>query len=251
MSIAELGLLTIILLELTCFFAWFLKGFSGFGPALIFIPVVAYLLNPHLALAGSAFLDTLVGAVMLFLFSYSKSDWILIAKISGFMSAGIVVGGYIVSLLPVNTILIIIALLVLVVGLSLVITSKSAPVGIKLTHPLLLIFGSFFSGIGGGVAGIAGPLIIMVVKPHMDKSSFRRIMVAVFLIGGIVRLITYSSVEIWTKDVLTLSLLTAPAIIVGLTIGYFSHFSVNETWFSRIIGLILLGISAKILIGQF
>ncbi|MCK5126145.1 MAG: sulfite exporter TauE/SafE family protein [candidate division Zixibacteria bacterium] len=247
MTFPELGLSVIIVLELTCLIAYFLKGFSGFGPALIFIPVVAYLIGPRLALTSSAFLDFIVGVIMLMTFKYSKSDWQLIAKISLFMTGGIIIGGYLVSLMSVNLILIVIAVLVFCVGLSLILLKQTVPNGINIKHPKLLWLGSFIGGIGGGLAGIAGPFIIMMIRPHMDKSSFRRILVAVFLVGGLVRLVVYSSVNMWSQDVLTLSLITAPAIAIGLTIGYFSHFSVNETWFSRIIGLLLLAISIRIL----
>lgn len=251
MIISELGLTLIILLELTCLFAYFLKGFSGFGPALVFIPVVAYLLDPKLALAGSAFLDFLVGIVMLMTFKYSRTDWILIAKICSMMVVGIILGGLVVSIMPVNAILLVIAILVLLVGISMLIFSRTVPTGIKIKHSSLIYIGSFFSGIGGGIAGIAGPFIIMVTKPHMDKSSFRRILTAVFVVGGLVRLIVYSSVDIFTRDVFTLSLLTAPAIAVGLAVGYFFHATVNEVRFNRIVGLILIAISARILWAQF
>ncbi|MEZ5358139.1 MAG: sulfite exporter TauE/SafE family protein [Candidatus Zixiibacteriota bacterium] len=251
MVLSELALWTIILLELTCLFAYFLKGFSGFGPALVFIPVVAYLLDPKLALASSAFLDFLVGIAMLLTFKYSKTDWLLIAKICSMMVVGIVLGGLIVSMMPVNTILLVIAILVLLVGLNMLIFSRTAPTGVKIKHPVLLYFMSFLSGLAGGIAGIAGPFIIMVLKPNMDKSSFRRILTAVFVVGGFVRLIVYSSVEIFSKAVFTFSLLTAPAIIIGLLIGYYYHRTVNETWFSRIVGFILIAISARILWSQW
>lgn len=251
MVISELGLWTILLLEATCLFAYFLKGFSGFGPALIFIPVVAFLIDPKLALASSAFLDFLVGVAMLLTFKYSRDDWKLIARICSMMVLGIIIGGLIVSAMQVNTILLVIASMVLLVGINMLIFSRSVPTGINIKHPMLLYIGSFFSGIGGGVAGIAGPFIIMVIKPNMDKSSFRRILTAVFVVGGLVRLIVYSSVDIFSADVFTFSLLVAPAIIIGLIIGYYFHFSVNETWFSRIVGLILIVISARIFWGQF
>ncbi len=251
MVISELNLFFIVVLELTCLIAYFLKGFSGFGPALLFIPVVAYLIDPKLALTSSAFLDLIVGIIMLITFKYAKSDWILIAKICSCMTVGIVIGGYLVSLMSVQLILIVIAVLVFFVGLSLILFKQSIPSGINIKHPKLLWLGSFVGGIGGGIAGIAGPFIIMMIRPHMDKSSFRRILTAVFVAGGLVRLVVYSSVNMWSQDVLTISLLTAPAIVAGLAIGYFSHFTVNETWFSRIIGVMLLVISIRILVNQF
>lgn len=246
----NLSLTTLIFLETACFAAYFLKGFSGFGPALIFIPVVALLFNPHLALSASALADLVVGAGMLLTFRYRREEIILIGKTSLGMAVGIFLGGYLTGILSGETIIIFIGVIVLAIGLGLLIFRQMVPEGIEMKNPRLLYAGAVAGGITGSVTGITGPFIIMATRRYMDKGTFRRFLVGVFLVGGFLRLVVYASVGIWTSDVLRLILVSSPGIILGLLAGYLFHRSINELWFNRLIGLVLVALAARLLLGQ-
>jgi len=54
------------------FLAYFLKGFSGFGPALILIPMLSVTIDPETAITAAAFFDAIAG-IILFIHVRKKS----------------------------------------------------------------------------------------------------------------------------------------------------------------------------------
>jgi len=62
--------------------AYFIKGFSGFGPALILIPVIAIFYDPHTALLMSGMVlpptSNLPGTYLFYLMRISKKTSIVI-----------------------------------------------------------------------------------------------------------------------------------------------------------------------------
>jgi len=246
MTINELTFLIIIILEISFFIAYFLKGFSGFGPALIVVPTVAFILNPALALGSSAFVDIIVGLGLLLSLKYQKSDIAIIIRISVLMFIGTLIGGSLAGVVSPDIILVLIAVVIFGFGMNILIFKQQTPAGIELKKPWLLWAGSILGGFTGGLVGICGPFVVMACKAQMDKDSFRRILVAVFFAEGIFRLIVYMAVDIWTADVFRLALIVSPAIIFGLAAGYFSHLNVSEKLFGIIIGLLLILISMRI-----
>jgi len=80
--------------------AFFLKGLTGFGPAMVFVPAVGLLLGPRISLVASAFIDLLVGLGMLLAIRYEKEDWRFILTMSGFMLLGTMVGSSLAGYAP-------------------------------------------------------------------------------------------------------------------------------------------------------
>lgn len=245
----EWGWVAIAVLEISCFVAYFLKGFSGFGPALIFIPTVALLFEPRLALAASAFIDLIVGIVLIFTLHYSRSDWPVIGQIVGWMAVGTVAGAMLAGTLSSGVILILIAIVVLGFGSMLIIYRMPIPEKLTITHRKRMWLGSIIGGFTTGLVGIGGPFIVMATRSQMDKNSFRRILVAVALFENIIRLGAYRAVGIWQMEALQLAALVGPAVIVGIIVGAYTHGMVDERRFNIIIGCILLVISARIFWG--
>jgi uncharacterized membrane protein YfcA len=229
-----------------CLPAYFLKGLSGFGPALLFVPAVGLLFGPRISLVASAFVDTFVGLGMLISLKYEPGDWQLILKMVGFMAIGSVVGSSLAGHVPPNIVLGLIGLVVIICGASFIIYDLPLPPAIIQGKFLKLWAACITGGLAGGLVGISGPLVIPALRPIMDKSRFRRVLVAFFLCEGFLRLAVYGVVGMWNVEVVKVAVVACPAIIVGLLIGYRAHLHVSERKFNVVIGIVLVLIALRI-----
>jgi uncharacterized membrane protein YfcA len=229
-----------------CLPAYFLKGLSGFGPGLLFVPTVGLLFGPRTALVSSAFIDSFVGLGMLLSLRYHREDKSLILKMVGFMAMGSVVGSSLAGYVSAAIVLGLIGLFVVVCGVSFIIYDLPLPPRFLQSKILKLWFVCLLGGVTGGLVGISGPLIIPVLRPMMDKSRFRRVLVAFFLCEGVLRLIIYRIVGMWNMDVYKIAVVASPAMIVGLLIGYKAHVTISERRFNVVVGVVLVLIALRI-----
>lgn len=234
-----------VIYELSIFIAYFLKGFSGFGPALVFIPITACFYSPQTALVASAFIDIIVGICMLPTFEYSRNDIKKIARVSLFMGMGSIIGASMVGWLSDNVLIDLICIFVCIFGLNMIMLKQPLPNRLEPKEPAALWFFSMLGGWTGSLVGISGPLIVVGAKKNLNKSDFRKIMVAVFVVEGAIKLMAYHILVAWPEDVFYVSVAAAPMIILGIWTGYKLHGKISEQHFTRAIGLILVLISVN------
>ena len=71
----------LILAGLAVFTAYFIKGFSGFGPALVLIPSLTLLFNAETAISASTYFD-IIGGIILFISVRKSIDWKFVIPIT-------------------------------------------------------------------------------------------------------------------------------------------------------------------------
>jgi uncharacterized protein len=223
--------------------AYFLKGFSGFGPALIFMPVASVVYSPQLALATSAVVDIVVGVGFLFALHYGAEEKRLVARMTAYVAAGAVVGASLAGVLPTDVLLALIALVVFVLGVRLwLATGRQVAAGLVARRSTAIA--CIAGGMSGGLTGISGPFVVAGAA-QLDKGAFRRILVAVFLVESIVKTVVYGVTGIPLGEVLTLSLAIAPFILVGLALGATAHFRVSQRRFFQVTGAVLIALALE------
>jgi len=210
------------------------------------VPTVGLLFGPRIALVSSAFVDSFVGLGMLLSLRYTREDWPLIGKMVAFMAMGSVVGSSLAGFVPAPAVLGLIGLFVAVSGVSFVVFDRPLPPGWLRSRVLKLWSVCLLGGLTGGLVGISGPLIIPVLRPMMDRSRFRRVLVAFFLCEGVLRLIIYRLVGMWSGEVVRIAAVAGPAVIVGLLLGYRAHVNITERRFNVVVGVVLILIALRI-----
>jgi uncharacterized membrane protein YfcA len=243
----SLALGDIILFWLACLLAYSLKGFSGFGSALVFIPVAALVFDPRTAIAASPFIDLFVGLAMLVTLRYDRRDLAPMLRLVVGLCVGSVIGAGFAGVLNPRLLLALIGVAVLALGLHLAVIRPAAPRGPRRRPGPALWLGGFAGGLSGGLVGIPGPPVIAAARRVMDKGAFRRSLAAVFLVEGVVRLAVYAVNGVWTPQVPQVALLACPAVLVGLIVGYRSHVSVGERSFNLAIGGVLTLLGLRVL----
>lgn len=213
---------------------------------MVFVPTVSLVLGPRVALVASAFIDILVGLGMLLAIHYERGDWRFILTLAGFMILGTLVGSSLAGYAPAQIVLGLIGLFILFAGANFVLHDLPLPPGFFKSRFFKPWLGGVLGGFTGGLVGISGPFVVAVTRPLMDKTRFRRMMVAVLFIGGAMRLFVYGIVGMWSVEVVKLIVVACPAVLIGLIVGFRTHVTVTERKFNLVVGIVLVLIALRI-----
>ncbi len=228
--------ITIILI----FTAYFVKGFSGFGPALILIPLLSLIIPPVEAIVLTTVFDLIAG--ILLLLSIRKTVlWKQVAMILPAFFFGAFLGARSIPILPVTMLKKTVALLVLFF-IVLILWQSTRPLkpSLKLGHWYGRTIVSFLAGFGGGLAGISGPLLVIYFKLQYAKSIFRNLLIAVFVFGAAWRLFLYRSVGLTVRFAPWQWMLFIATLLVAIAFGSLVQIRIDEQKFDRFVALILL-----------
>ena len=230
-----------ILLSMALIFtAYFVKGFTGFGPALILIPTLSLIYDPHGAILLTTFFDLIAGLILLFTVRKQVQWKIVFTVLSGFLP-GAYLGARLMTSLPVSLLKKTLAVFVLFfIFLILLQSSKAEQRTSNNKKPLLQFLISFFAGFGGGLVGISGPLLVIYFKLTYPKHFFRTQLIAVFAFGAAWRLFLYRSLGLTIELPLSDLGLYLFTLLLALGAGSYIQVRINEQKFDRLVALILL-----------
>src|SRR5262245_4921036 len=228
--------------------AYAARGASGFGAAaampLLGLVIPLKVLIPAWTLIGIA------AGVALFGSDRHRVAWTEMAKLVPGCLVGIAVGLYIFTLLDSATLTKALGVLVLLYGAwSLWGTFRPAP---KWTPPArtAAAVGGFGGGIVGTVVGTMGSTFFAVYFDaiRLAKEQFRATMTAILLTLAVVRGIGYWAVGEYSREVLVLTAVLFPTMLIGIFIGNRFHHGMSELTFRRMVSGALMASGLALLI---
>lgn len=191
------------------------RGFSGFGSALIYIPLVSAVYEPRIAAATLLLID-FAGSTPFSLPELPRCNWREVLPITLAAAAAIPVGS--LALILVDPIALRWAISAMVIVLLLILASGWRYRG-KPTMPAMALVGAS-SGLGSGAVQIAGPpVIIFWLGGQHDAATVRANLMVFFMAMNVVAGITYVAQGLIPREVVVLSLLLGPAFLVAMWIG--------------------------------
>ena len=191
------------------------RGFSGFGSALIYIPLISAVYEPRIAAATLLLID-FAGSTPFSLPELPRCNWREVGPITLAAAAAIPVGT--LALILVDPVVLRWVISVMVGVLLLVLASGWRYRG-KPTLPVMALVGAS-SGLGSGAVQIAGPpVIIFWLGGKHDAVTVRANLMVFFLAMNVVACVTYVVQGLITRDVLVLSLCLGPAFLIAMWVG--------------------------------
>jgi uncharacterized membrane protein YfcA len=226
-------------LLVTLFIAGLARGFSGFGAALIFIPLGSALAGPGVASPLLLVIDT-VAAASLLPGAIRKAD----KKDVGAMSLGalLTVPLGAAALIYVDATIVRWAISVTAILFLFFLISGWRFKG----EPTLLIavLVGAIAGVFSGAAQLGGPPVVAYwLGGKGNIATVRANIVLYFAISSIFTAVTYVFASLLTRQVFLLALISAPFYAVGLMLGARSFGLASERTF-RLTSYILIGIAA-------
>lgn len=228
---------------LTICFAAFVQGISGFGFALVAMPILAGLTSIYVA-APLVALTTLTNNTFMCLYyrrSFSKA--IVIKMLCGSV-LGIPLGLLALQYLPVSFMLMALGLTIV----SYAAYTLLAPVTPVLKSQKWLYSSGFLSGILIGSFNMPGPPAILYGNnQRWPQEKFKSNLTGFFWINGLLVTIGHGVQHRLTSDVFHQYLITIPGLVIGLITGIALSNALNPLTFRRIILGVLMIVGARLL----
>jgi len=253
------SLAVIAICSIICFVAATIVGFSGFGFALIAVPILTLFLDIQfvvpLVLFLAFFSVLVLSANKLHFFKDSKTIITFIAILAG-MILGITKGAQLLASSDTAILKKILGIVVILFALHILSRTREKRIPKQLRGHGFLINAcvaplvGILSGLGGGLFGTSGPpLVIYIDHFAEDKSAFRAQLLILFVLHDIFRTYVYIREGLLNVEVLKFALWLLPAVCLGLFLGSKMHFQVSEKTFGRAIAAMLL-VSGLLLIAR-
>jgi hypothetical protein len=191
------------------------RGFSGFGSALIYMPLIAAVYDPRIAAVTLLLVDFSCSSPFA-MAELRRCTWAELIPISIAMAVAVPLGTWLLIVLDPTVLRWAIAIVVL--ALVVVLMSGWRYRGPS-TLPITTAVG-FMAGIGAGAVQIAGPPVILYWLSRGNNAvTLRANLMVFFLFCGVVLIAVYAMQGLFTARPIALSLMFAPTYIAGVAIG--------------------------------
>lgn len=232
---------------LIIFTAHGVKGVTGFGSALIAVPLLAMLWGPAEAILVNAACDVCSGGFLAFR-ERKTIRWLLPLAMVPALLAGQYMGTELLMWLPEQAVRWTLAVVVILFGGSMIVRpvrpGQGELTGLPDAKAGLIAQGSAAALAGGlmaGLTGAGGPPIVLFMKHHFHKSFFRVQLIGVFMLGAIclgsLLLLKGAADPLALKRVPVL----VPALVIGALLGGKLAPRLPPALFGRVVGVLLVG----------
>jgi uncharacterized protein len=211
------------------------RGFSGFGSALIYMPLVSAVYEPRIAAVTLLLIDFFSSAPFT-VREFSRCTWREVLPI--WIAASVAVPFGTMALLVLDPIVLRWGIAALVLGLLAVLVSGWRYHGRP--HLAATIGVGLFAGFGAGAVQIAGPAVIIYwLGGGNNAATVRANLMVFFTLAGSVLLISYFWQGLFTADALVLAVLLGLPYLLLIALGaYFFHGS-SDALYRRVAYLII------------
>jgi hypothetical protein len=206
---------TLALLAIAAFVAGLARGFSGFGGALIFVPLASALASPQIAAPVLLIIDGVLAAPLIPA-AWRRADLKEVGVMALGAAAGIPAGVAALAHLPALTLRWIIAALVFATVLLLLSGWRYQGRPVKRVTASVGVLSGLFSGI----AQIGGPPVVTYwLGSKASARTIRANIIVYFAASALFSLAFYGGSRLLTTDVWALALIAGPGYGAGLLIG--------------------------------
>jgi uncharacterized membrane protein YfcA len=221
---------SIILLVVTAFTAGLARGFSGFGAALIFMPMASAFMTAQVA-APLLMLVDMVTTLPLIPGALRRADKREVALMASGALIGVPLGTWALTVMnPLAVRWMIVALIVPMLALMI---SGWRYRG-RVTAAATIIVGSI-AGFFGGVAQVGGPPIVLYwLRDAGQAITTRANIILYFAVSDVIIAAAYLAGGLLSRAILGLALVIGPAFGIGLWLGSHMFGLASEETFRRI-----------------
>lgn len=232
------------------FLAYFFKGTTGFGSAIILVALGSAVISPVAAVTMVTLLDVVGGAALLRIdrTKDSRRLWLPLALA---LIVGAVAGALLLRLISLENFKPVLGVTLILAGLWMIfLRGRGAYTGRELpeTYRARDLAVCLVAGVAGGLTGLSGPPLIFSFGGWLSKEAFRRILTRIFWAEALAKAATYTAVGILKWEVVIAAVLAVPVLYLGLYAGNHVFFKISETWFGRVVGAAIVVMGARLMI---
>ena len=219
--------------------AYFVKGVTSFGAALVCVPLLGiFLADARDFVPMLAVLNAVTNGVLLKRFWRDVDRGAVLWLLAGAL-VGIPFGAQLLATLPPASLRTLIGVAV-VLSVPMIFWIRRLKHGNPIGRPWALLAG-IVSGVCGGAVAIDGPPVVAhaaIAQPTKEKRFAT--LIAYFFVGALIRIAVYLQEGLLDADGWRLALWTLPAVGMGLALGTRIYLRLDEKAFDRMMALVLL-----------
>ncbi len=237
--LGDLSPLQALIAVVVVFVGGFLRGFVGFGSALVIIPVLALTFTPALAIIMHGIMD-LPTIVQILPTAVRQCARRTVLPMMLSLLLGIPIGAYMLSTVEAAPMRIVISVLVLIMVGLLAVNSRIVFTAGKKT----IISGGIIGGVVQGMAGVGGPPIVALLLSRKDDPETTRGNIVVMMSSLIIcAIMMYWAFGLISVRSLVLGGCAAPIYLSAAYLGS-RFFRTGGSGFFRSIALLILALTA-------
>lgn len=198
------------------FLAYGIKGITGFGNTLIMAPLFSFVVSNRIT-TPIDLLFSLPSNAFIVWRERKHIRWRLVLPLSALLFAGAIPGVFFLKMGEDALLKAVLGLIVMLIGVEMMYRER---IRVSLTtSPMAQWMAGLLSGLLSGLYGIAAPIIAFVFRKTNDRHAFRANLCSIFLLDNIFRMIAYGFTGILSGDIVRLTFILAPAVVIGLAVG--------------------------------
>lgn len=219
------------------FIAFFIRSMTGFGSALISIPLLALVFDLKVIVPLEAILEVAI-SVLLLRAVYREIDRHTVIPMMIGVAVGALIGVY--GLSTVET-----PLLKRIFGLAIVAYATflffdQRPLRYQPTNMGWGFTAGLGGGLIGGTVGTSGPPYVIYLSYRLrDKSILRATLIALFAFDGLWRIGLFTATGLLTQEILWATATVIPALTLGTWLGHRAHFNISQRRFMQLVAIVL------------
>ena len=220
----------------------FVRGLTGFGMAILLVPVLALALTPVDAVLLTNFLSVFIGVseIRRLLRGAEKTAWVIIALVAVTTPVGL----YLLSITSPAIARVVIALIALSAFLAILLPRRKA----LEHHPATTGGVGVLSGLMTGYAGMPGPPVVpYYVGRDIPRETAKTSMLLIFTCASSTGLVSGAAIGVLDWWLAILALLLFPAVLIGNWLGNKASGRIEDRTWRLCVGLVLGGAAAAAL----
>jgi len=241
----DITIFSVSILSTVYFIAQFFKGLTGFGPALVSIPILSVFFPPKCVIPMVSVLNVFSG-IFLAVQERRNFNFNMFLPAGSGMIIGSIIGAFLFTLVDNVYLKKLLGIIIIIFSLNLFYSVNSREKSIF--HKTGEFIAGTVSGTLGGIFGTSGPVLVLYVKRYYTKEVFRYQMIFILLYSTIARSAVYVINSEFTPTMLILMGIMLPALFAGMLTGTKITKKINEILFNRIVAVMLVFVGIKLII---
>ena len=232
--LAGYGSAAIVAALLTAFGSAFVRGLTGFGMAILLVPVLALALSPVDAVLLTNFLSVFIGLseIRRLLRNAERSAWVIIALVALTTPVGL----YLLSVTSPAIARVVIAFIALSAFLAILLPRRGA----LDHHPATTGSVGVMSGLMTGYAGMPGPPVVpYYVGRDIPRETAKASMLLIFTCASTTGLVSGAALGVLEATLVLLAALLFPAVLLGNWLGNKASGRIADRTWRICVGLML------------
>lgn len=230
------------------FLATLVRGFTGFGGALIMVPLLALVWDIRGVIVVVGLLQAVTGGLLIRI-SRRLVDRPRLTRILVFSVVGLAAGTLLLASLPVMWIARILGLFTLVIGSWTILQLRGVRPPAVEPHQAATAGVGLLAGTLHGLVGTSGPVVVPYLQRVLPSpGEFRATLLAYFFVLDVLRLAGYLPLGLITGEAAWRAAILLPLGLAGSLIGGRLHVRVRPQLFQLAVGALLCGSGVLLII---